>query len=159
MIGGAWRPMVRADLLAVERIGAAVHADFPERPEVFAERLALFPGGCWVTGGGYAIAHPTRLGEPPALDSLLGALPEAADTLHVHDVALLPEMQGRGLGGAALRIIRALAGRHGLVWLSLVAVHSTPPYWARFGFEEAPAGPALATYGPEARYMVRPVMA
>ncbi len=154
-----WRPMVSADIASVVRIGDVVHADVPERAAVFAERLALFPGGCWMTQGGYAIAHPTKLGEPPALDTLLRALPADADTLHVHDVALLPAMQGRGLGGSALRAMTAVAGRNGYVWLSLVAVHGTPPYWARFGFHEAPASTALLSYGREARYMVRPVMA
>ena len=151
--------MTPADLASVQLIGAAVHADMPERSTIFAERLALFPRGCWVADGGYAIAHPARLGEPPALDTLLGALPAGADTLHVHDIALLPRAQGRGLGGAVLRAMTALAVRQGLAWLSLVAVHGTPPYWARFGFVGAPASAALATYGAEARYMTRPVLA
>jgi len=148
-----------SDLDAVERIGSEVHTTLYERPLVFADRLALFPAGCWVTDGGYAIAHPTVLGRPPPLDSVLGALPAEADTLHVHDVALLPAIRGLGLGGSALKAITGVAGRHGLVWLSLVAVRGTPPYWARFGFRDAPASRALASYGAEARYMVRPVMA
>jgi GNAT superfamily N-acetyltransferase len=156
---GAWRPMLPADIATVARIGDVVHADLPERDSVFAERLALFPAGCWMTDGGYAIAHPTKRGEPPALDTLLGVLPPDADTLHVHDVALLPAMQGRGLGGSALKTITGIAGRNGFFWLSLVAVHGTPPYWARFGFQDAPASAALASYGPDARYMVRPVLA
>ena len=158
MNSAAWRPMTPADLPAVARIGGFVHTDFPERPAVFAERLVLFPDGCLMTEGGYAIAHPTRLGAPPALDALLGALPSDADTLHVHDIALLPAMQGRGLGGAALRALIAVAGRRNVTWASLVAVHGTPPYWARFGFRTAPASAALASYGAEARYMVRPVL-
>jgi GNAT superfamily N-acetyltransferase len=153
-----WRPMRFVDLPEVERIADVVHADFPERPEVLAERLALFPAGCLVTDGGYAVAHPAILGRPPALDTLLGALPDGAETLHVHDVALLPSVQRLGLGGAALRAVVAVAVRHGLAWLSLVAIHGTPPYWARFGFIEAPASDALASYGAEARYMVRPVV-
>ena len=148
--------MTPADLAAVDRIGEVVHPDFPERPAVFAERLALFPDGCWVTEGGYAIAHPVRLGEPPALDALLGALSDGADTLHIHDVALLPAMQGRGLGGALLRALVSVAARHRLAWLSLVAVHGTAPYWARSSFRDAPASAAVASYGAEARYMVRP---
>jgi GNAT superfamily N-acetyltransferase len=150
--------MLATDLKAVGRIGHMMHADFPERASVVAERLSLFPAGCWMTEGGYVIAHPTRLGAPPALDTLLRSLADGADTLHVHDVALLPHMQGQGLGGAALKLLTGVAGRHGLARLSLVAVHGTPPYWARFGFQDAPAGPTLASYGPEARYMVRSVM-
>ena len=158
MAHAVWRPMTTADLPAVERVGDAVHAAFPERKGVFAERLALFPAGCFVTDGGYVVAHPARFGAPPPLDTMLGALPADADTLHVHDVALLPERQRQGLGGVALRTLLGVAVRHTLASLSLVAVHGTPPYWARFGFSPAPASPALATYGAEARYMVRPVV-
>jgi GNAT superfamily N-acetyltransferase len=150
--------MRSADLPTVQRIGETVHAEFPEDDAVFAERLALFPAGCLVTDGGYAIAHPIRLGEPPALGAMLGTLPDRADTLHVHDVALLPAMQRRGLGGSALRALVGVAVRHALASLSLVAVHGTPPYWARFGFRDAPATAELKTYGNEARYMARPVV-
>ncbi len=152
-----WRPMMVADLPEVGRIAAVVHADFFERPAVFAERLALFADGCLMAPGGYMVAHPTRAGAPPALDTLLGALPAAADTLHLHDVALLPAMQGRGLGAAAVRAARVVAARHGLPRLGLIAVHGTAAYWARFGFVDAPAGATLASYGADARYMLAPV--
>ena len=42
----AWRPATTADLDAVERIGNAIHVKLQERPEVFANKLALFPQGC-----------------------------------------------------------------------------------------------------------------
>jgi GNAT superfamily N-acetyltransferase len=90
-------------------------------------------------------------------------LPPGADTLHIHDVALLPDQRGRGLGGAALKVLTGVAGRHGLLWLSLIAVHGTPPYWARYGFRDAAPAvtepSSLASYGADARYMARPVMA
>src|SRR5207253_5442568 len=62
----------------VARIATAAYADYYERPEVFAERLALFPDGCRVCVAdariaGYLLAHPGRFGAPPLLDSLLGA--------------------------------------------------------------------------------------
>jgi GNAT superfamily N-acetyltransferase len=153
-VPSGWRPMRADDLAEVERIADIVHADYPERPEIFAERFAMFPQGCFVTGGGYAIAHPARLGEPPALDGLMGGTPAGADALHVHDVALLPELRGRGLGSAALLAFRALAQAHGYARMSLVSVHGSGPYWARFGFADSPASAALASYGAEARYMV-----
>ncbi len=152
-----WRQMTPADLLAVERVGAQVHASLPESAEVAAERLRLFPEGCLVTASGYVIAHPCRLGEPPALNSLLGALPDEANALHLHDVALLPAARGLGLGGAALRRVMAIAARREFAHVTLVAVHGTPPYWARSGFVVAPATVAVASYGADARYMVRAV--
>ncbi|MBM3479819.1 MAG: GNAT family N-acetyltransferase [Alphaproteobacteria bacterium] len=59
----AWRAMRQEDLAQACAIADEVHAAHPEDPEVFAERLALYPGGCLVleSGGrvaGYALAHP-----------------------------------------------------------------------------------------------------
>jgi len=149
----AWRPMTAADLPEVARIADLVHVDLPERPSVLAERLRLFPDGCLMADGGYAIAHPSRLGCPPPLDTLLGTLPEDADALHLHDVALLPALRGRGLGGAAVARLMQVATGCGLTRATLIAVHGTPPYWARFGFREAVA--AVSSYGADAIYMVR----
>ncbi|MFX9570760.1 GNAT family N-acetyltransferase, partial [Acinetobacter baumannii] len=75
---------------------------FHERPEIFVERLALFPAGSLIAdrGGqpiGYAVAHPWLRGQPPALDSLLGAIPPGADCLYLHDVAILPAARGQKL--------------------------------------------------------------
>lgn len=159
----AWRAMAAADLAAMARIAGIVHAAFPERPEIAAERLRLFPTGCAVAGTaaviGYAIAHPWRLGPPPALDTLLGGLPAAADCLYLHDVALLPEARGAGLGAALVARLRETAARHRLPHLALVAVHGSAPWWVRFGFArpptiDAPIAAKLATYGSEAAYLI-----
>ncbi|MHA8048739.1 GNAT family N-acetyltransferase [Roseomonas mucosa] len=164
--GGAarWRAMAAADLAAAERIAARVHPDYPEDAAVFAERLSLFPEGCLVlvspSGelGGYVIAHPWRLGQPPALNSLLGALPAAADTLYIHDIAQLPARRGGGAAGRALERLEAVARGRGLPGLSLVAVGGSPAFWLRQGFrvraDEALRG-KLRSYGGAAGYMVK----
>ena len=41
----AWRAMRAGDLAAVMDIAAVVHPELPEKVEVFAERLSLFPRG------------------------------------------------------------------------------------------------------------------
>ena len=56
MIRTGWRPLTAADLDRVNEIADAVHLDFPERAEVPAERLRLFPAGCFA-----AIAFGTLL--------------------------------------------------------------------------------------------------
>jgi len=154
-MGLTWRPMRPADLPAVAALAAAIHPHHPERPEVFAERLALAPGGCWMTEGGYAFAHPWTGAAPPPLDSLLGVLPAPPGAVHVHDIALLPGRRGRGLGRAALAAVTA--GWPGLP-VTLVAVPGLGPYWAALGFADAPcADPgALASYGAGARFMRHP---
>src|SRR4051812_31001596 len=75
-----WRAMEPGDLSAVMNIAAVVHPALPEKIEVFAERLALFPRGCHVLDGddgveGYVVAHPWRALSIPPLDSLIGQLP------------------------------------------------------------------------------------
>lgn len=159
-----WRAMEAADLAAVERVAAHVHPDYPEDEAVFAERLSLCPEGCLVLARplgdleGYVVAHPWRLGQPPALNSLLGALPAAADTLYVHDIALLPACRGGGAAGRVLRRLEELARRRGLPSLSLVAVGGSPGFWLRQGFreqaDEALRG-KLRSYDDAARYMVK----
>ena len=154
----AWRPMRPADLATVEPLGNAIHQDHPEDPAIFAERLALCPEGCFVLDGpgglaGYIISHPWRLGQPPALNTLLGALPGDADTWYIHDLALHPNARGTG---AAATIIAILARAANLPTMSLIAVGRSPAFWARQGFRPAPL-PAgkLASYGAGASHMVR----
>lgn len=159
-----WRAMATGDLDAVMDIAAVVHPSYPERREVFAERLALFPDGCLVAMVddavvGYAVTHPAVIGEPPGLDTLLGALAPGADCLYLHDVALLPAAQGRRLGEAAFQRIRGVAVDSGLAVLALIATPPARPYWLRHGF--APVAydreleVKLATYGDGLVYMTR----
>jgi GNAT superfamily N-acetyltransferase len=148
-----WRPMTEADLPTVMQIGDVVHADLPESLEVVAERLRLFPAGCWVAPGGYILSHPARRGVAPRLNRLLRALPADADTLHLHDVAFLPERQGQGGGRSAMQLAFDVAARHGLPTVALVSVHGTGPYWGRFGFVAELAD--VASYGDGAMYMTR----
>ncbi|WP_236033764.1 GNAT family N-acetyltransferase [Belnapia mucosa] len=151
--------MTNADLPAVLALAAALHPHHPESPAVFAERLALAPEGCWVLGEGrgYAVAHPWAGAPPPPLDTLLGALPASPDALHLHDIALEPGMQGAGHAAAFVAdLLRDAEGR-GLRRATLVAVDGKDAYWARQGFRPLPgaAGPALASYGPDAVAMAR----
>lgn len=161
-----WRPMIPADLPAVEAAGEIVHPLYPESPEVPAERLALYPAGCLVAERdgqllGYAVSHPALLGRPPALDSLLGRLPERPDCLYLHDIALLPAARGLGLGAALVARLLRLAKAQGLPLLALTAVNNSAGYWQRQGFvpheADAVLAAKLASYGEDALYLVRAV--
>jgi GNAT superfamily N-acetyltransferase len=164
MTAAAWRAMTPGDLAAVARIAERVHPNYPERPEVFAERLALFPAGCLLLVNargepcGYAITHPGTLGAPPALDSLLGALPPAADCLYLHDIALLPAARGARAPAAALEMLRALARSLGLERLALVAVNGSAEYWRGHGFGVGAPGAGVETYGEGVAYLVGEVL-
>ena len=163
----SWRPMAGDDLAAVVALAARVHRDYPEEAAIFAEKLALFPRGCFVLGGaageigGYGIAHPWRQGPPPALNTRLERLPAAADTFFIHDVALAPEQRGRGAAGLLLPRLVVLARRLHLDRCALVAVSGSPPFWRRMGFAASP-DPVLqaevrAHYGAEAVHMTQSI--
>lgn len=158
-----WRKMERADLSAVAVISDLVHERFSERPEIYAERLALWPGGCFVherSGriDGYLISHPWRRCDPVPLDAELGGLPGDVDSWYLHDLALLPEARGTGAGAAAVDRVVSRARAAGFAEISLVAVNGADRFWERRGFrriETQALTEKLASYGPGTFYMVR----
>ncbi|MCP4562146.1 MAG: GNAT family N-acetyltransferase [Bosea sp.] len=155
--------MAAADLPTVIAVAAQVHPDYPEGEGIFAERLALHPAGCLVLAGGegiggYVLSHPWRLGQVPALDSLLGALPDDADAYYIHDLALLPSARGGGAASICVDRLAAHANASGFAHMALVAVGSSAGFWRRQGFREAhdeALARKLASYDSAARYMIR----
>jgi ribosomal protein S18 acetylase RimI-like enzyme len=159
--GWEWRPMRAADLDAVEAIAAIVHPRFPEDRAVFAERLSLYPDGAGLlvvegTPAGYVLAHPWRARSFPPLDSLLDALPENAESLYIHDLALLPTARGLKAGVFVVLTLLARAKAAGFARTSLVAVNGSVPFWSQLGFrvvDDASLVPRLSHYEPDARFM------
>ncbi|WP_246666659.1 GNAT family N-acetyltransferase [Bradyrhizobium guangdongense] len=158
-----WRQALPSDLPAIAAIAAQIHPELPERPEVFAEKQRLYPGGCRVlvagdAVGGYGLAHPWKLNRIPPLDDFLRDLPDDADCLYVHDVVVLPKFRGRRIAGAYVTDIAALARAADINSLALVSVYGTQSMWERFGFRAVASDAALrdklAGYGESATYMV-----
>ena len=80
-----WREASLPDLVSVSEIQLVVHEAFPEDDHVLADRLELSPEGCFMleVGGvtqGYVLSHPWIRRAPPALNAVLGEIPETADT-------------------------------------------------------------------------------
>lgn len=157
-----WRPMTPEDIPAVDEIGAIVHPDFPEDVAVLKNRLALFPAGCFVADGeearlGYAVSHPSVIGKPAPLNTVIDALPKDADCLFLHDIALTEASRGRGLGLSLLDNLKVVATRHGFARLGLVSVNNSRAYWQARGFRVLAADDALmaklASYEADAAYM------
>lgn len=157
-----WRPVEAADLAAIDAISETLHPGLPERPEVLAEKLRLFPEGglALVTAGavvGYGVAHPWTLGDAPKLDRCLGALPGAPDCLFIHDVAVLPAARGHRAAAAFVARMRVIARARGIGTLALVSVYDTRPMWIGLGFsvvDDPAQAPDVSAYGAVARYMV-----
>jgi GNAT superfamily N-acetyltransferase len=159
-----WRLLKPRDLDGVMAVAEIVHPGYPERRETFADKLALAPDCHFATDApdgtlaGYAVALPWRRGEAVALDTVYGALPEPCDALYIHDIALRPDARGRSLAGEAVARLAEVARRRGLAAMTLTAVYGAEAVWSRHGFQvvEDPAlRTKLASYGSEARYMVR----
>ncbi len=155
--------MSASDLPAVNALAARLHPSYPEDGAVFAERLQLYPAGCWVFAHGedieaYVVSHPWRNLQPPALNSLLGELPAAPSTFYIHDLALVPEVRGTGAGAGVVALLADHASACGLSGMSLIAVNGSAGFWQRHGFETV-QDPLLAaklrSYGDDARFMVR----
>jgi GNAT superfamily N-acetyltransferase len=109
---------------------------------------------------GYIISHPWTYAAPPALNSLLRALPTPATTYYIHDIALLPEARGTGAAKIIIQQLIELARTFHLPNLSLVAVNNSVAFWQRHGFVLTPV-PALdaklKSYDEAARFMVRAI--
>lgn len=161
-----WRRMTASDLDEVVRVARLAFPDHFEDRACFAERFALYPEGCFVLAGGggevagYLIAYPWIVGTAPPLNSLVGALPDAADGLYLHDLALHPAM--RGLGHTRTVVERLVNQVQGDGWrlIALVAVNQATAFWQKLGFElvhDPGMAEKLASYGDSAAYMVRSI--
>ncbi|KAI1310893.1 acyl-CoA N-acyltransferase [Xylaria venustula] len=158
-----WRPLTLDDIEGLAHVAGAVHPGLPERDVVFAERVKLFPEGCLVLEEcarvcGYAISHPIRHGQPPALDSLLGEIAPDADQFYIHDVCVLPNFRGGGYATGAVKKLLTLAERYAAT--CLVTVYGTTSFWARFGFRPPheihhAVAEKVRGYGDDAIYLER----
>ncbi len=158
------RPMKASDLPAVMRIQRAAYGDaYQESAAVLGRKLELAPDGCWLAERGgepaaYVFAHPWRADAPPPLHAPLAALPDQADCVFMHDLAVAPSARGGGVAAGLLRGVAGWASRQGARSLNLVALADAAAFWARHGFTPVPGGEDLAAgYGAGALFMRRAV--
>lgn len=164
--GARWQPMSAADIDAVVAIADVVHPGFPENRSVLAERLRLYPDGCFMLCGeadgnpvGYALSHPWEAAGVPLLNCKIGELP-VPEVYYIHDIALLPEARGLRASNHAVALIETAAARLGLQRIALVAVNNSAAFWQRHGFIPEPGEKwslKLASYGDDAAYMVKKI--
>ncbi|CAN5364655.1 GNAT family N-acetyltransferase [soil metagenome] len=160
----AWRAMFESDLDRVAEIAGIAFPDHFEGRPVFANRLSLYPQGCFVLASGdgpplgYLVAYPWVGGTAPVLNTLISSLPETSNVTYLHDLALHPDARGGGWTRAIVESLAVRAQAEGWPEIALVAVNTAADFWRRHGFSalETPGLAAkLASYGADARYMVR----
>ena len=158
--------MTEADLDRVAAIAVLGFPDHFEGRDVFANRLALAAQGCFVLAGnagepmGYAVSYPWRIDSAPPLNTVVEAIPIDADIIYLHDLALHPEARGAGATKAIVERLADQARSRGWPALALVAVNDATGFWAKHGFtvrESEAISAKLASYGSDARYMIRPL--
>lgn len=159
----AWRAMSGYDFSAVFEIANRVHPGFFEAEAVLEEKFTLYRNGCYLLEvsekpAGYVLSHPWVLGTLPALNTLLGQIPDNADTYYIHDLALLPLTRGVGAAGEIVNGLTKHARAMGYSTMSLVAVNGSVPFWQKQGFviaDRPELADTLAAYEDAARYMVK----
>ncbi|EDP66585.1 GCN5-related N-acetyltransferase [alpha proteobacterium BAL199] len=160
-VTNAWRMARLDDVARIARLSNSIHILFPEREEVFAEKVRLSPEGCQVLEAddrivGYILSHRWRRQSPAALDSLLGELPAKADCWYIHDLGMGAGARGTGAATEIVgRIIRA-AERERLPVVALVAIAGAIGFWRKLGFQVVVAkglAAKLREYGENAVYM------
>ncbi|HET6537886.1 MAG TPA: GNAT family N-acetyltransferase [Sphingopyxis sp.] len=159
-----WRPMVKADLDGVVDVARTAFPDHFEDRACFAERLELYPQGCFVLErdarkiAGYLIIYPWLASSAPPLNILIGSLPASPQLLYLHDLAIHPSARGLGLTNSIIHQIAEQAKGEGWEKIALVAVNEAAAFWGKQGFvvsDDPAMAEKLASYGDDARYMMR----
>ena len=158
------RPLAVSDVDAVLRIQAQCYGEsFVEPHEVFARRLQVAGQCSWAAVQGdevlaYLAAYWSR---PGAVTPLNGEFADYADAsvLYLHDMAVSPTAAGQGLARRMVDAAKTMARQRGVMRTALVSVQGSQAYWERQGYaveivKNAMHRQHLATYGPDALYMV-----
>lgn len=153
--------MCAADVGDIQALAGLAHPDLFERPEIFAERLALYPRGCATlveraTGRieGYVVSHPWTAIAPPKLDCLLEKLPDRPNAYYIHDLVLSSGVRGTGLARMAVALCLDQANHERLDRVCLISVGCSGSFWRAMGFQMFPDWTgAISDYGPAALAM------
>jgi len=180
--------MTVADLASVLAVQSACYQPrFQEPLASFAFKLARHPDSAWVavaratseegrrearddgeTVAGYCFAQGAQWGCPPPLGDQGNAAPQPGSesssginwVLHVHDVAVAPWAQGKGVAGRLMRTAMAW-GRVTKGWTvaQIVAVQGSVERWGRMGYVVGVPNKDLeGDYGEGAAFMWQPLV-
>jgi hypothetical protein len=152
-----WEEMSCGDLSEINDLARLIWGkEFYESPEVFEEKYWRWPWGCFVYRDGpcvlgYAFSHPWYKMNPPRLNQKLGTT-AGANTYHIHDIALLPGLRGKGLLKQVMPLIE-LQGKK-FDSMSLVGVNNSRSIWEKYRFQTVP-NLDVSQYCESAVYMIK----
>ena len=153
-----------ADLSGLIAVQRACYGDaLVEGADVFARRIASAANCSLVLEQGgqvcaYLAAYRSQREKVTPLHGDFEAV-AAADTLYLHDMAVLPAWAGQGLARALMERLWRIARAEGLHYSALVSVQGSEAYWARQGYAvhtlaDAEQRERLSGYGEGAVYML-----
>ena len=130
-----WREMQIDDIPSVYNIAMNIWTIHKESQLIYENKFCSFPEGCYVYDDdgikGYIISHPYNISSPPKINTLLTNV--KINCLFIHDIVIVPEYRGRGIGN---EIINQILENHPIV--SLVACDDKArDFWIRYEFEVA----------------------
>lgn len=129
--------MTIEDVPVVCSIAMDIWSGYGESRAIYENKFRASPKGCYVYEDnndikGYVISHPSNILSPPQLNTPLAEV--EVNCWFIHDIVVLPECRGRGVGD---EIIQKILTDNPIV--SLVACDDenvkTKEFWMRYGFE------------------------
>lgn len=133
------RTMRAEDIPGVYTVQTLAYAPhFHEPQEVIAARFEACPDTAWVAeveGAvcAYLVGYTSRVGGIAPLHTPFFHDGEA-DCLYLHDLALAPSSQGKGVARALIETAQRFALSQGYGALALLSVQNSQDFWAKFGF-------------------------
>lgn len=131
-----------SDIDQIIAIQKAVYTDkqLIEDRTAFISKIDIFPEGAlgYVDDGGlvaYLFCHPWRTERVVSLDEELKVLPKVPNCFYLHDLSVLPNYGGQGIGTKLARRAIKIGINSGFFRFELVAVQNSTEFWTRFGFK------------------------
>lgn len=160
-----FRPMSQDDIISVLNIQVECYpAAILEDEAIIRARLASTPDSAWVAEDvdgvcAHLVAYPSVVGNITPLGGLFN-LPERADSLYLHDLAVGSKAKGLGLGPQLVRHACEQAVADGLKYSALVSVQDSRGFWSRLGYSVLDGLglnqlASLRSYGKPSWYMVK----
>ena len=102
-----WREMLMEDIPFVYNIAKDIWTIHKESRIIYENKFCSFPEGCYVYDDngikGYIISHPYNISSPPKINTLLTKV--EINCLFIHDIVIVSEYRGRGIGNEIINKI------------------------------------------------------